>query len=1400
MTRIRRHSVSRPLLGGLIALSAIVTLLPAEAPARTRAGRYDRSGINGSEQAAVRPVTLGVRAGLVGAVPGSASHEAWAVGRSTAKVPGWAGDHGGGQTVFLRYTRSTGWRLLGPPRSAGGTPINPTITALSLAPGGAGWAVGGGGTMLRLSGGTWIEAARVTDASLSSVSITSAGGRTIGFAIGGGPTVLRLDGDRWLPDPLGIAADDIDLRSVSVVSAQQAWIAGRVGRAALIARRGDTGWTRVMTGREMFDGEATRVVGTTIVATTPANTVAASAAGAWIGGAIVPVDAATAQASAAGDPTRPFALFVGRDGRITSFCPDRYAMGSDGRAQTSALCDEPFPLAAFGISAMHVFPGAGRGEVFAGGLGLFHYRDGAWFREPDPVSYVSSMGFVNRTEGWFAGTGGTTAATGSLSTLHTLAHWTRTPATPRMARHPQPMTDSFTGVSHPVEAVAISPDGSGEALAVGRAGAMLRHAPRVGWDTFTPVTAQSLHAVAYRSAREAWAVGGRGFLASYRDGIWRQYGTDAVSMTTASLFGVAFDGEARGYAVGSNGTILTYDGRRWRHDAASRRVTDADLYAIARAGREFVAVGADGTVLETRGRTWRRAPGVGPLVDRGGLLPALYTVAGLPDGTAVAGGELSTLIRRDRATGAWRIERQGSRVPPEGTILALAARRAGGGLDLIVSLAQDPLKYAGEIPAATKGVVLYGTSDGWRDLDGRSRETIFDSFDASATRDPVLSVAFDGSGAWAVGGIGPGNDDGQGHIQGYPTSSIYRIEPSGDPRPTGFRASPRLDASSNLISFAFFGESSCGRGLCSAAVGTGTMADVISSQIRDEINGMAALPGGPTFAVFGGNMRRSGIPEELGQFKHYAKGFKVPLFATLGGNDLFTGIEAPGVLPEQVSPDHSFYIDTFKDRPAPWGEAKPLPGFIPVLDDPSVSGARTHYAFDYAPGGERRLRVIMLDDSAPARLSTAATQNPPRDQNTWLTDALRDARDRNLPAIIVMNRPARNPLDLSNPETSYDEALPVQAAAANVGASAVLTSYFKENAVLMVSVGDSGTVPVYVFGGGGAPLETKPNDSPPVAPEPAQGYYHSWQLVTVDLSRRTSLGQADVSVQSFPVVDGLALHAIDGVNVPGGNTLRFTSSGRTPEGGGPADPLQSRAAVIPMDFRTRGVCAPDASRSFRPRCRSTGPVGPAFRYESEDPSVGYFVTPSAASDRTPALDPTTGLPIPDPSSGLFCAVGGGTTYVSVISGFHRARMQVTVTSGEGPCTKKRIFVPEVVPPEPPVFVSQPEAAVPVKAFGFQFAPEQQTTVVLPPPPITVAAPAPPGAGGYAKKEEHESAPEQATDDHAFTALPRRARAERDAQQAWTILGGAIMLSFWSAAAAAAVYRRRSMARPEESRR
>jgi photosystem II stability/assembly factor-like uncharacterized protein len=131
-----------------------------------------------------------------------------------------------------------------PPTNA---PIPPTVTSISsLSLNGTdlfsvymisaieGWAVGGGGTILHYSGGTWTKVSSPTDVSLNSVAMISA---NEGWAVGRS-TILHYSGGSWTK--VSIPSSDW-LDSVAMVSASEAWA---VGNGTIMHFSGGS-WTEV---------------------------------------------------------------------------------------------------------------------------------------------------------------------------------------------------------------------------------------------------------------------------------------------------------------------------------------------------------------------------------------------------------------------------------------------------------------------------------------------------------------------------------------------------------------------------------------------------------------------------------------------------------------------------------------------------------------------------------------------------------------------------------------------------------------------------------------------------------------------------------------------------------------------------------------------------------------------------------------------------------------------------------------------------------------------------------------------------------------------------------------------------------------------------------------------------
>lgn len=1354
------------------ALLVLAGLLPGIA-ATEPAESFARGGLRGSK-ATMTPVRVAARVSRMAVVPGTKQY--WAIGLASAALPGWDVASAGGQVVFLRGNGS-GWEVVGPPTKAG-RPMNPTLTNFAIAPNGEGWAVGEEGTLVHhVANGGWAIDAQsgITSATLQAVSLGVAGGSLYGYAVGEDRTILRLQGRTWSVES-GISAIEGDLIGVSVVSPDEAWAISRSASDALLIWHREGGiWSRFLTQRPMFDNPPSSAGCCATNKAARGSAIAATRNGVWITGEIIPVDPSSPFVDeVVGDQTRPFALFIGNGGGLTSYCPDMYSLGrydaGPQRVTASRICDRSMPLSAFDLTSLTAFPS---GEVLAGGLGLFHFKDGGWFREPNVAGYLVSVAFASPTDGWVASSGNTFGAGGAVySSTSVLGRWSPAKPTSRVARHPQPSTKVL-------EAVAIEPGGR-RFLAVGQEGISLLRGNDGAWDTIQMRSSEPFHGVAW-AGDEAWAVGSRGSLARFASGRWTVT-HDPGELVGEALFDVAFRSATDGVAVGEGGVLLRFDGSRWRIDAASRRVTKEALYAITVAGDRYVAVGGAGTVLVSSGSGWRRVQGLTPMLRRGTQDPAdLYDVASLGDGRVVIGGGRSSLL-----TGAPE-SLAPLAAPPEGTIIALDARNTAAGLRVLASVSEESEKFAGSRLSVSSATLMSYDGAQWRDVHLTAPRSQYPTYEPSAPEDPPLSVAMDPSGlsGWAVGGRVANAIDPDGHIQAIATSALFRYDSVRSPVQPLTESLPDLPKGGTT--FAFFGESGCDAALCSLAVGSGVKSDVISAQIQDEINALAGRAGGPEFALYGGSMRRLGLPEELAQYKGFLDRMKLPTFSAVGEQDLFQAQETPqmsgqagrmvrGALPA----NNIYYREGFAAAYAPWGTRKAPASIKPVtvVGEPAAATgqARTHYAFDYLKGGKESLRVVVLDSSR--RSLSSEGQNPAQTQTDFLNRVL-GTRPNGEPAIVVMNQPTLNTIrGFEFPNwTSTLDATTFHSALVTHGVSAAFASGLRVN--LVYRVGASGTqvtVPFYVSGAAGAALEeTK---------APADGFYHGWYLVNV-ASENTggALGRAAVTVKSIPSLDSIALHAEEGRNTVSGNMLAFTAIARTAFGG-TTDMQQAKALYMqfPRLVECPGPGLADGS------CASRQALHPDYEFSTADPSIARFVKPAPGEPGKP-LKNAAGELIPDSQSGFLCTFKPGTTTVRIRSGFVQATMPITVTHGIGPCIDEPTPPPPVDPVVPPVYVTPEEA----RSFGF-FRPlaQSQPAALLPPPPAPVVAPAPPGSPGVGTKDEHEVQTEtegHGDSSHQFTAIRRR-RAVDPAEQSWPFLGAVALMSLMSAAFAATLRARR----------
>lgn len=1421
--------------GALVALIAgfLSTLILTAMPA-PRSSSIGKSSYTGTGVARMQQVTVQARVGRVQYVPANAGREIWAVAHSGAGLAGWS-TSSGGQSVFMRNLNRNGWEIMGPPKTASGAAFNPTLHSFTFAPNGEGWAVGEDAVMLHRSPGSsqWREAPEAeavagkgssNPAALNSVSLVAHGSGVAGFAVGvtggagAGSTILKYRDGAWSSDTPGadmVTDGSPELAAVATVSRDEAWaITGSGSEALHVYHRTAAGWEAVAPDSSSeyptFGGPKPNVPAQMrnggLNDAAFGGAVAADSSGAWVGGQMFPRDALHPQGSdTGGDKSRPFMLRFSPAGMVSSYCPDQYGarQQSESAPDPTATCDKPFPFTIYDITSISL---VSSDEVFAGGLGLFHFKDGRWSREPDSTGYVISSSFASDNEGWVATSGNTFGAGGAIaSSENSLGHWTATPLQPRVARWPQPQHE-------PVQAVAIAPDGSGRALAVGRNGVGLAYARDVGWDYLDRTTLSDLHGVAWQDASAAWAVGAQGAIQRFDGRQWKTTAESAV-LTRQSLFGVAFAGTRDGVAVGAGGTILRFDGSSWKKDPASGKLTSETLYAIDARAEVMIAVGSKGTLIERVGGVWTKNTSIGPLVAREQSVPTLNSVSIAPDGTAVAAGVRGSLIVRHPGRS---FENLAS--PLEGNILAIGISKDASGLRMFASVepktGPDAAKYSGDKMFATRSVLMSYKAGLWRDISFWRARTIYNSTDSASYIDPVYSIALESAdSAWVVGGISESQPDAEHPARIVATSAVYRVEMKTDPSPRFSVAD--VSFASKGVNLAFLSETWCERGPCGMTMGTGTQADLVAGQIRKEVDGAARMKHGPKFAVFGGNGRSVGIPEELVELHGYLRSFSIPTYGVIGNHDLLGGVSLPGqqeagglinaIFPGSgVDTDslsvgtHEYWKEVFADAPSPWGSG-PLPSEIsikavrlPTSPDPSSELARTHYAFDYMRGTSRLFRMVMID-SATRSYGRSADQNPEEDQRAWVPDVLRDASLAGLPTIIVMNQPTILPDRTPHQNWSATDSGTFSTDVVTYQVSAILTGGARMNVRDGLPSVDQAVVPIYIMGGAGAPLGyDKPNPSVFDASKLASdGYYNAWFAINVDPDVPCPLGvrcTAKVSVTSFPILESLAMHAWDGASASAGNTLRFSAQSAALTGG-VSDIEQSKATHYDMGYAGLSVC--EGVGQANGICASRDAIRPPFRFYSEDPSIVDFVVPAVGSvDTSPLRHRVSGAVVRDPggSFGLLCTFKLGTTFINIESGFKRARMKISVGGGFGPCVDK----PVPGPPAPPPFGPQPQPEPPPKPFlKLPPPPLEAVSVVLPPAPAPIVAPAPPAGAAGSKQEKREAQfEEQGEEDEdtkaQFRAIPVGSRRNLESQAPYLLPVAAGLLGFIGAIGAASV--------------
>ncbi len=910
----------------------------------------------------------------------------------------------------------------------------------------------------------------------------------------------------------------------------------------------------------------------------------------------------------------------------------------------------------------------------------------------EPSGEGSEDVFNSATEGWLAGE-------------HALGHWSTEHsegASSALADWPLPDRSPLTSVALPSgSAGAISESG---ALAVGFGGTTLSYDPSAGW-LVQPAPPRARHinllSVAFAGPSSAFAVGQLGVILHWNGSAWTE-DPQSIKITSSQLNAVAFSPSGEGWAVGANGTILHYDGTGWSTEQPPAADSGVDITSVAVAGSEAFAV-ANGNLIAHSSAGWQEV-GSSLLPSPAPTPGNLRLVAGLPDGGVVAAGRSLVLVREASGQGfAYAAQ------PLQGIAVALAPYRGSDGkLRTYASVAPpaaESLSHEiGGFPAGD-GELLRQTDSGWQDLSHAQYAGGRATGDGAMKSDPVLAVAAspDGEHAWAVGGY-DGTEDaaGQGTIgtasasrpAGWQSASVWRYDTTGSAAPSELAPTqPNLPAQPGTVSFAFFTSPMC-RTQCAGV--PGAQPDVNLTSAAKEIAAYAAQPGGPAFAMLGGNA----VGPVEGQAWENGNGeadfAQLPeLLAPLGSVPTFAALGKFDHVPTDPSNETRPWAEAFSSAPPPFGSGPEAPGITPVASGAPSGEVHRYYAFDAAQNGGT-LRVIVLDNSE------GSLEDSERGQRTWLQQQLQAAQLAHLPVVVVTAIPLRSQTD---PEG-------IASLLASSGVVAVFTT--------------DGTLPT------GRASELHELDEHHLIPETSApgesqipeyegaslGYQQSqnngvmWYFVSINTA--TSTPEAQVS--AIPVVESLSLKALDGLNVARSLTLQFEAIGRRPAG-----TLATNASEEPAfpGFD-------DYVEIPSPGCSGGRPcVQPSYKFTSSEPAVGDFVVPSGAGSSFPALE-SKGHPIHSSTSGLFCAYNSGSTTVTISAGLLSYSLPVTVQPGGfgAPCgTVFKAGVSPVVVVHSAQNKRAPKgAAAPPPPPAAALSGVNPTLAAIPPPP---PAPVPP---------------------------------------------------------------------------
>jgi hypothetical protein len=945
-------------------------------------------------------------------------------------------------------------------------------------------------------------------------------------------------------------------------------------------------------------------------------------------------------------------------------------------------------------SAVFATPG-GEVALAMGEDAVLRYAEDDWERLPAP-GYFGEGFFTGPEDGWFAG-------------RFAVGHWSLDQPGRPLVEWPQANRSPLTAIAAPGGDVGTGTSG---ALAVGLRGTTMLYTAGTGWLP-QPLPGRAsrinLFGVAFTGPQSAIAVGQAGTIVRWDGSSWTE-DPQSRAITQRDLTAVAAGPSGEAWAVGRYGTILHFDGTRWAEEQVPVEDSGRHLTSVTVAGSDVLAVAGGNLITRNADGTWRRFDSTllpDPLPPSGDL----RIVAGLPDGGVVAGG-IDLLMVQDGPGQPFRHSAQ----PVPGVVVAAAAtRRPDGAVSPIVSVAPPVPSITGDVAGRDVGGVPPGDgellrespSGGWEDMSQAQYPRTQIPADGVVKLDPVLAIAASprGDRLWAVGGYaGTPSASGQGsdtflagRSTGWDTSSIWRFDGDAPVTPPGLREDAAAVADNPAaVTFAYFSAPEC-RDRCSETLDA--QPDVNLRFAAGQIAAFARQPGGPSFAILGGNARGPNPALGLGASYNQGRGStefrRLPaLLDPLGNVPLFAAFGTRDAVPTSVNPTEA-WADAFASAPAPFGRAPAPPGISPVGSGSPTGSVHRFYAFD-ASRGSGTIRVVVLDNSAGSLEASAPGQTQ------WMRDRVAEARAAGRPVVVIAYRSlADGAPDAASDGTAVAEYL----AAAGV------------SAVFVAGEGGNLQTPIPVIPAPGAPQIVQFQGAR--VSYQSSGSFVSWYRVSVD----TATGQ--VAVTAVPLVESLALKPLAGLSVARSQTLEFQAIARRPRGSLATTRGNTGSSFENLLGFDNYVQIPTPSCSTGVTC-----IQPDYSFTSSDPTIGDFVQPSGPGSRIPRTS-SKGRTTASAASGLFCAFNSGTTTVSVTVGLLTASLPVTVRPGGfgRPCgTVARAAVapqPGLGVPRLPGAPAVAPAVVPRVAIQVPRPRPQPAPTPPPPAPPAPARPAPP---------------------------------------------------------------------------